>query len=134
MTKGMWRVAAGVFVLGLLLDFVLYDILLRDPLARDMDVRRPWSGMWPKIVLGEALFAIVFSWIYYRGIEALPALGQGMRFGFAFALLAVAAGLQLAPMIPTTETIIIGATAGNAVKVLLQGMAAGVLAGSAGPT
>jgi hypothetical protein len=122
MSNRMWRVAAGVFVTGLVLDFLLYGVLLNDALRRDNVVRIPWDGAWPKIILGELLFAIIFAWIYMRGVEARPALGQGVRFGLAIAFFwAVAGGLQIAPMVPTTETIIIG------------GMVGGILAGS-GPS
>lgn len=128
------RVAAVVFFVGLALDFLLYGVLLNDALRRDSVVRSPWSGMWPKIVLGEMIFAWFFAWVYMRGIEAKPAMQQGLRYGLAMALFwAVAGGLQMAPMIPTTETIIIGTIAGNAVKVLLQGMIGGIMAGSGPP-
>ncbi|HEY0303369.1 MAG TPA: hypothetical protein VGC44_00280 [Longimicrobiales bacterium] len=131
MPNRMWRVAVGVFLVGLVFDFLLYGVLLESALRTDRIVRIPWDGAWPKIPAGELIFSIAFAWIYVRGIEALPALGQGLRFGLALAFLfAVAGGLQIAPMIPTTETIIIGSIAGNAVKVLVQGLVAGVLAGS----
>lgn len=133
MPNRMWRVAVGVFLVGLVFDFLLYGVLLEGPLSSDRVVRIPWDGAWPKIPAAEAIFAIAFAWIYMRGLEARPALGQGIRFGLAVAFLfAVAGGLQIAPMIPTTETIIIGSIAGNAVKVLAQGATAGVLAGSGG--
>ena len=134
MSNRTLRVAAAVFLAGLVLDFLLYGVLLNTALRSDNVVRSPWAGMWPKIVLGEAIFAWFFAWIYMRGIEAKPAMGQGIRFGLAMALFwAVAGGLQIAPMIPTTETIVIGAIAGNAVKVLLQGMIGGIMAGSGPP-
>lgn len=131
MPNRMWRVAAGVFLVGLVFDVLLYGVLLKDAIASDRVVRAAMEGPWPKVPLGELIFSIAFAWIYMRGVEALPALGQGMRFGLAMAFLfAVAGGLQIAPMIPTSETIIVGSIAGNAVKVLIQGLVAGLLAGS----
>jgi hypothetical protein len=132
MPNRLSRVIAGVFVVGLAFDFLLYEVLLKNDLARDTVLRIMTEGPWPKLLLGELLFAIVFGWIYLRGVESRPALGQGLRFGFAIALLfALAGGLQIAPFIPTTETIIIGSIAGNFVKVLAQGMVGGLLAGTA---
>ena len=131
MPNRMWRVAVGVFLVGLVLDVLLYGVLLHGPLSNDRVARVAMEGPWPKIPIGEAIFAIAMAWIYLRGVEARPALAQGARFGLAAAFLfAVAGGLQIAPMIPASETIIIGSIVGNAVKVLLQGMTAGVLAGS----
>ena len=130
----LWRVAAGVFVVGILFDVVLYLVLLSGPLSRDHALQVVGEGPWPKLVLGELLFAFVFAWIYFRGLEAGPALAQGLRFGFAVALLfAVAGGLQIAPMIPASETIIIGSIVGNGIKVLTQGATAGMLGGSRAP-
>jgi hypothetical protein len=129
----MWRVAAGVFLVGLVFDFVLYDVVLKNALTTDQVVRIPWEGAWPKIPAGELLFAIAFSWMYMRGLENKPALGQGMRFGFAVALLAIAGGLQIAPMVPASETIIVGSIVGNAIKVVVQGAIAGALGGIGAP-
>ncbi len=130
MSNRIWRIAAGAFAIGLAFDFVLYLVLLREPLATHPSVQPLFSGAWPKIVLGEAIFSYALAWIYLRGLEARPALGQGMRFGLVMAFLfAVAGGLQIAPMIPTSETIIIGSIVGNALKVLTQGIVVGVLAG-----
>jgi hypothetical protein len=132
MTNKMWRVAAGVFVVGLVFDFVLYFVLLNAALARDAVAQRAIEGPWPKLIIGELLFAIAFAWIYVRGVDRRPAVGQGLRFGLAAAFLfAVAGGLQIAPMLPASETIIIGSIVGNGIKVLMQGLAGGVLAGSA---
>lgn len=135
MANRMWRVAAGVFVVGILFDLLLYLVLLAGPLARDSSLQAVGEGPWPKLALGELLFAIVFAWIYLRGLEDKPGLGQGLRYGFAVALLfAVAGGLQIAPMIPASETIIIGSIVGNGIKVLSQGVVAGMLGGSGSRT
>jgi len=41
------------------------------------------------MVLAHVLMAGAFVWIYSRGVEAKPWLGQGLRFGLAIALLGV---------------------------------------------
>jgi hypothetical protein len=40
------------------------------------------------MLLAHGLFALAFVWIYQRGREAKPWLGQGLRFGLAVAILA----------------------------------------------
>jgi hypothetical protein len=41
------------------------------------------------MVIGHVLMAGAFTWIYARGVENKPWLGQGLRFGLAVALLCV---------------------------------------------
>jgi len=41
------------------------------------------------MVIAHVLMAGAFTWIYARGVEAKPWLGQGLRFGAAVALLCV---------------------------------------------
>ena len=39
--------------------------------------------------VGQFIFTVVFAWIYTRGVEAKPWVGQGLRFGILMTLLAV---------------------------------------------
>ena len=41
----------------------------------------------PLMILAHVLLAGAFTWIYARGVEARPWLGQGVRFGLAVAFL-----------------------------------------------
>jgi len=41
------------------------------------------------MIIAHVLMAGAFTWIYARGVEKKPWLGQGLRFGLAIALLAV---------------------------------------------
>lgn len=41
------------------------------------------------MVIAHILMAGAFTWIYARGVESKPWLGQGLRFGFAVAMLCV---------------------------------------------
>lgn len=130
MSKSFGVVALGVLLVGLVFDYLLYFVLLDDALARDAVLRNASDGPWPKLIIGELIFALAATWVYARGLNERAPLGQGIRFGLALALLfAVAGGLQLAPMVGASETIIIGAIVGNAVKVLAQGITAAMMAG-----
>jgi hypothetical protein len=43
----------------------------------------------PLMILAHVILAGAFVWIYARGVQARPWLGQGVRFGIAVALLTV---------------------------------------------
>lgn len=43
----------------------------------------------PYMILAHAIMAGAFTWVYSRGVEAKPWLGQGIRFGVVIALLTV---------------------------------------------
>lgn len=43
----------------------------------------------PLMILAHVILSGAFVWIYSRGVEAKPWLGQGLRFGVAVAALAV---------------------------------------------
>lgn len=43
----------------------------------------------PYMLMGHVIMAAAFVWIYQRGIDASPWLGQGVRYGIAIAMLAV---------------------------------------------
>ncbi|CAN5874600.1 hypothetical protein BH23GEM9_BH23GEM9_07720 [soil metagenome] len=134
MPRNMLLVATGVFVVGLIFDYLLFSVALRDHLINDVSMRAAGEGPWPKIMLGELIFAAVVSWVYARGATDAPALGQGLRFGLALGLIAVAGGLIVAPVLTASETIIIGGIAGLAMKSLAQGMTAAMIAGDTGAT
>jgi hypothetical protein len=130
MSKSTGVVALGVFVVGLVFDYLLYWLVLGNALSQDAVLRTVMMGPWPKLIIGELIFSYAAAWIYARGVNATAPLGQGIRFGLALSFLfAVGGGLQIAPMIGASEFIIIGAIVGNAVKVLVQGITAALIAG-----
>jgi hypothetical protein len=47
------------------------------------------QGLFHWMILAHVLMAGAFAWIYSRGVEAKPWLGQGLRFGLAVALMGV---------------------------------------------
>ena len=81
-----WLVA---FVLMFLGGFVVHGVLLHD-LYETTGLMRPEAeaqGLMLFMVLAHVLMAGAFVWIYARGVENKPWLGQGLRFGLAVALL-----------------------------------------------
>jgi hypothetical protein len=41
------------------------------------------------IWVGQLIFTVLFAWVYTRGVENKPWLGQGIRYGIIMTLLAV---------------------------------------------
>jgi len=80
-----------IFVLYFAGSFVIHGVLLHaDYLATGL--MRPEVEalkLMHLMVLAHVLMAGAFTWIYARGVENKPWLGQGLRFGLAVAVLFV---------------------------------------------
>ncbi|HEV2341548.1 MAG TPA: hypothetical protein VGS15_07110 [Candidatus Acidoferrales bacterium] len=91
MKNKILAVIAGFFVqlIGL---YVIHSIwLAQDYIATaslwlPMETRyvRGWATL-----LGTLIYAIGVVWIYTRGVESKPWVGQGVRFGFMLALITI---------------------------------------------
>ena len=91
MRKRFWIQVLVLFVLAMALDALLHGVLLKgryDALGGlyrpDADQQRhlPW------MLLAHLVYAFAFVWIYRHGHEERPWLTQGLRYGFAVALIA----------------------------------------------
>jgi hypothetical protein len=85
-----WLVLFVVWMLG---SFVVHGTLLYGDYAALPNLFRPEAdaqNYFPFMLLAHAVMAGAFVWIYTRGLEAKPWLGQGLRFGLAIALSTVA--------------------------------------------
>jgi magnesium-transporting ATPase (P-type) len=79
-----------VFILWMAAGFVVHGQLLADEYLAT-NLMRPVAEqqqyfVW--MIIAHLLMAAAFVWIYARGRESKPWLGQGLRFGLAVALLA----------------------------------------------
>lgn len=81
-----WLVA---FVLMFLGGYVVHEMLLHDLYASTGLMRTPAEaqGLVGFMIVAHVVMAGAFVWIYARGVENKPWLGQGLRFGLAVALL-----------------------------------------------
>ena len=80
-----------MFVLYLAFGFIVHGILLHDDYLAT-GIMRPeeqQQGMMGLMILAHVMLAGAFTWIYARGVENKPWLGQGLRYGLAVAFLAV---------------------------------------------
>ncbi len=79
-----------IFILWMLAGFTVHGQLLANDylatgLMRPVEEQAQYF-VW--MIIAHLLMAVAFVWIYTRGREAKPWLGQGLRYGFAVALLA----------------------------------------------
>lgn len=84
-----WIVLFAVWMAG---SFVVHGVLLHDDYGRLSNLFRPEAEAgryFPLMILAHVLLAGAFAWIYLRGREDKPWLGQGARFGVAIALLTI---------------------------------------------
>lgn len=77
-----------VFVIMMLGGIVIHGMLLGDEYAATglMRPEAEQQGFMAWMLLAHVLMAGAFTWIYARGVENKPWLGQGLRFGLALAL------------------------------------------------
>lgn len=86
---GTWLV---VFVLWMVGSFVVHATLLHNDYVALSNLFRSDADSqqyFPFMIAAHVVMAGAFTWIYIRGHEAKPWLPQGLRFGFAVALLTV---------------------------------------------
>ena len=84
-----WLVLFVVWFLG---SFVVHGVLLRSDYMQLTSLFRPEGDQqryFPLMILAHVILSGAFVWIYARGVEAKPWVAQGVRFGFAIALLTV---------------------------------------------
>jgi len=82
-----------IFVIWMVGSFIVHGTLLKADYGGLPQLFRPEADAgqyFPLMILAHVVLAGAFVWIYARGVEAKPWLGQGIRFGFVIALLTVA--------------------------------------------
>jgi hypothetical protein len=77
---------AAVFVAATLLGFVIHVLILGEDYRSLGHLHRD-QPLLPFLLLANLAFALGFAWLYAKGVEEKPWLGQGLRFGFAVWLL-----------------------------------------------
>jgi hypothetical protein len=85
--------AIVMFVMAFALSWFVHGFLLHADYMRMLSwMRKPEDthSLMVWMILAHALFAIAFTWIYRQGREDKPWLMQGIRYGLAVSLLAIA--------------------------------------------
>jgi hypothetical protein len=80
-----------MFILYFAFGFIVHGVLLHDDYLAT-NIMRPEDQqqqlmVW--MIVAHVMLAGAFTWIYVRGVENKPWLGQGLRYGLAVAFLAV---------------------------------------------
>ncbi len=81
-----------VFVVWMGGSFAIHGVLLHADYASLPNLFRSEADsqpFLPLMLLAHVIMSGAFVWIYSRGVEATPWVGQGLRFGIAVALLTV---------------------------------------------
>ena len=81
-----------VFVVWMAGSFLVHGLLLHADYEKLSGLFRPEADAqkyFPLMILAHVIMAGAFAWIYARGVETRPWLGQGLRYGAAVALLTV---------------------------------------------
>jgi hypothetical protein len=84
-----WLVMFVAYMAG---GFIVHHALLSEDYLALPNLFRPEEDAQPifyLMIIAHMLMAGAFTWIYARGVENRPWLGQGLRFGLAVALLCV---------------------------------------------
>ena len=92
MRKKFYVSVAVVFVVSMLWGFAVHAWILADEynaLGGMFRSDQEAAGHFPFMLLGHLAFAAGFVWIYLRGRENRPWLGQGLRFGAAVAVMLI---------------------------------------------
>ena len=79
-----------IFIAWFIGSFVVHGVLLHDDYASMRNLFRPEAESqqyFPLMLLAHVMLSGAFTWIYARGVEPKPWLGQGIRYGIAIALL-----------------------------------------------
>jgi hypothetical protein len=71
---------------GAVHGFILHGEYAKLPIMRSESAQQQLFGF---MILAHVIYAVGFCWIYARGREAKPWLGQGFRYGLAVATVTV---------------------------------------------
>jgi hypothetical protein len=81
-----------IFIAWMLGSYLVHGALLHSEYAQLPNVFRTEAEAqrhFPLMLLAHLILAGAFVWIYSRGVEETPWLGQGLRFGLAVALVSI---------------------------------------------
>jgi hypothetical protein len=79
-----------VFIAWFIGSFIVHGLLLHADYAQLSNLFRKESeaqNFFPLMILAHIIMSGAFVWIYARGVEPKPWLGQGIRYGVAIILL-----------------------------------------------
>lgn len=128
MDKRFWICGLAMSVATLLLGYVVHGWLLADdytPLVGTL-LRTPEDAQhyFPWMILADVLIGFAMTWLYRFGFsEGRTTAAQGLRFGLAIALLAIAPShLIYYAVQPTPTVLVVKQIAFDTIRFLLLGV------------
>ncbi len=126
MNKKLFIAWLVIFIAWMAGDFLIHGLLL-DPdyrqLAKLYRTEAEHGAYFPWMLLAHVLSAGAFTWIYARGKEARPWLGQGARFGLAVALLAQIPGYLIYYVVqPLPESLVVKQVVFSTILMIVLGI------------
>lgn len=89
--KFLAAVVVGYLLVGVL-AYLIHNVWLMPVYRQHQSVWRPAEITMRKrwvMLVGQLIFTIMFAWVYTRGVENKPWVGQGIRYGILMTLLVV---------------------------------------------
>jgi len=122
---------AVVFVIWMAGSFAVHGAWLNEQYAMLPNLYRSESDtqqLFYLMLLAHVVMAGAFVWIYQRGAEDKPWIAQGLRFGAAVVLLAVAPSYIIYYVVqPLPADLVIGQILGDGILVLILGVIAAAM-------
>jgi hypothetical protein len=116
-----WLVMLVIMMAG---GILIHGILLADEYVATglMRPEAEQQGFMAWMIFAHVLMAGAFTWIYARGVENKPWLGQGLRFGLAISLLMTAPIYLIYYCVqPLPESLVIRQIAYDTILLLVVG-------------
>lgn len=122
-TLGAIVAAFVVQVVGL---YLIHGVWLKEAYVETAALWRPQDAllhrMWIMLV-GDVIYVAGVVWIYARGVEAKPWVGQGIRFGILLALVTTVFGsLSAYVMVPVSHLLVLKWIIGEGLLNVLLGL------------
>ena len=118
--------AIVMFVMALVLSYVVHGVLLHGDYVQMQSWMRPQAdanALFAYLVLAQALSGVAFAWIYEQGRDDKPWLTQGIRFGIAIAVLAIAPTYLIYHVVtPVPLVVAIKQIVYDTIRVVLMGI------------
>ena len=90
--SNFWIASLIIYIVSMVLGYSIHECLLKADymmIAHLLRTPEEAKAFFPWMLVGNVFYSLAFVWIYRRGKENKPCLGQGVRYGLAMAALYV---------------------------------------------
>ena len=126
MSKKFWISVVAMFVMSMAIGFVVHGMILGPEYVKLGGMFRSEADgakYFPVMLLAHVFIAVGFTWVYLRGREDKPFVGQGLRFGAAVAVLStIPVYLIYLAVQPMPEALVIKQIAFDTAGMLAMGV------------